>query len=517
MWRASAVVGGWTLASRLLGFARDILIAAFLGSGPVADAFFVALKLPNLFRRLFGEGAFNAAFVPAFARAAAESRPAARALSGEVAGVMLLVLGLLVIAGEVAMPWLMRGFAPGFVATPARFALAVTLTRITFPYLLLICLAALLSGVLNGVGRFAVAAATPVLFNLVCIAALLALRHVLPTAGHALAFGVLAAGIVQLAWLSIACARAGLHPHLTALRPTVSPGLRQVLRRMIPGLIGAGVTQLNLTVGIIIASLLPAGTVSVLYYADRVNQLPLGTIGVALGTTLLPALARDLALNNEPAAAARLNHAIALAFAIALPAATALVLLSHPIIAVLFGRGAFSPAAAAASGVALAIYAIGLPGTVLAKLLAPACFARGDTATPVLVGGAAVAFNLLLSLSLMHALGFLAPALGTSVAALLNAALLALLLWRRGILRPDAALTSRVLRVLAATAVMAAGLLLLAPACRTLLSTPGLVRWCALAALVAAGLIAYAATAHALGVLNLRQLRAALRASEGPL
>jgi putative peptidoglycan lipid II flippase len=279
---------------------------------------------------------------------------------------------------------------------------------------------------------------------------------------------------------------------------------------MIPGLIGAGVTQLNLTVGIIIASLLPAGTVSVLYYADRVNQLPLGTIGVALGTTLLPALARDLALNNEPAAAARLNHAIALAFAIALPAATALVLLSHPIIAVLFGRGAFSPAAAAASGVALAIYAIGLPGTVLAKLLAPACFARGDTATPVLVGGAAVAFNLLLSLSLMHALGFLAPALGTSVAALLNAALLALLLWRRGILRPDAALTSRVLRVLAATAVMAAGLLLLAPACRTF-------RWCALAALVAAGLIAYAATAHALGVLNLRQLRAALRASEGPL
>jgi putative peptidoglycan lipid II flippase len=293
--------------------------------------------------------------------------------------------------------------------------------------------------------------------------------------------------------------------------------LRQVLRRMLPGLIGAGVTQLNLTIGIIIASLLPAGTVSVLYYADRVNQLPLGTIGVALGTALLPALSRDLAHNNEPAAVARLNHAVALAAALALPAAAALVLLAQPIIAVLFGRGAFGPSAVAESGLALAVYAIGLPGTVLAKVLAPACFARGDTATPVWAGLAAVAFNLLLGLSLMHRIGVLAPALAASLAALLNAALLTLLLWRRRILRPDAALRSRLLRILAATGLMAAALQVLTPLLHGGLSTAGLGRWMALGCLVAAGLTAYLAAAQWLGVANLRQLRAGLRASEGPL
>jgi putative peptidoglycan lipid II flippase len=510
MWRAVATVGFWTLASRLLGFARDILIAATLGAGPVADAFFVALKLPNLFRRLFGEGAFNAAFVPAFtAVAAADGTDAARRLAGQVASVMILVLGLIVLAAEFGMPALMHGFAPGFAATPARFALAVALTRITFPYLMLICLASLLAGVLNAIGRFAVAAATPVLFNLTCIAALLGLRHVLPTAGHALALGVLVAGVLQLAWLAIACARLGwaIHP----ARPRATPAMRLVLRRLGPGLVGAGVTQLNLAVGVVIASLLPPGTVSVLYYADRVNQLPLGAIGVAVGTALLPALSRDIGRGAFADAVARLNRAIELALTLALPAALALLLLAAPIMQVLFGRGAFSPGLVRLSAAALAVYAVGLPGAVLCKLLAPACFARGDTTTPVWIGVAAVAANAALGLGLMRPLGMLAPAAAASFAATLNAGLLALVLRRRGALVADAQLRRFLPRLLAASLAMAAVLALALMPLHHLFVEPGITRWAALTLLVGIGLALFAAAGQALGAFDLRRLRHSLR------
>jgi putative peptidoglycan lipid II flippase len=510
-WDPAGGVAAWTLASRLLGFARDMLIAALLGAGPVADAFFVALKLPNLFRRLFGEGAFNAAFIPAVTRLDPQ---AGRRLAGELAAVMLLVLGAIVLAGEIAMPWLMRGFAPGFLATPARFHLAVTLTRITFPYLVLICLAALLSGVLNSAHRFAVAAATPVLFNVICIAALLGLRHILPTPGHALALGVAAAGIAQLTWLAIACARAGLLPVPT--RP-LSSAARLVLRRMVPGLLGAGVTQVNLAVGIIIASLLPPGTIAILYYADRVNQLPLGIIGASLGTTLLPALSRDHARNDPPAAALRLNRAIELALTLTIPATIALLLLAHPIIAVLFGRGTFGPQNVAASAAALQLYAAGLPFYVLARLFAPAWFARGDTTTPVLVGITAVALNLLLSLALMHPLSSLAPAAGTSMAGLLNAALSGLLLHRTKTLRPDAHLLAGLPRILAASALMALTLFVLQHPLRRLVALPGPSAWLSLTILVGAGLAVFALAAQWLGLFDLRQLRAALRPAEPTL
>jgi putative peptidoglycan lipid II flippase len=507
LWRNTAVVAAWTL----LGFARDILIAALLGAGPVADAFFVALKLPNLFRRLFGEGAFNAAFVPAFGRL---DLVAGRRLAGELGAVMLLVLGAIVVAGEIAMPWLMRGFAPGFLATPARFHLAVTLTRITFPYLLLICLGALLSGVLNGAHRFAAAAATPVLFNIVCIAALLGLRHVLPTAGHALALGVAAAGIAQLGWLVLGCVRARLLPIPT--RP-LSAEAGRVLRRMLPGLLGAGVTQLNLTVGIIIASLLPPGTIAVLYYADRVNQLPLGIIGAALGTTLLPALSGDLARNDTAAATGRLNRAIELCLGLTIPAAIALVLLAHPIIAVLFGRGAFGPHSVASSARALQIYTAGLPVYVLARLFAPAWFARGDTTTPVLAGIAAVALNVVLSLALMRALSTLAPAAGTSIAGLANAALSGVLLYWRGALRPDGLLLASLPRIVGASALMALTLVVLEHAIGGLVRHGGGSAGVALAILIGAGLAMFTGAAQLLGAFDVRRLRAGLRAGTPPL
>ena len=301
MLRGILTVGGWTMASRVLGFARDMLIAAMLGAGPIADAFFVALKLPNLFRRLFGEGAFNAAFVPAFSGLlAAEGRPRRDRFAEETFAVMAFWLGVLTIAGEIFMPQMMAVLAPGFAAIPAKFALAVELSRITFPYLLLICLAALVSGVLNGLDRFTAASASYVLFNVVSIACMLWLTPYVPTAGHALSWGVTASGVVQLGLLlwALAARRHGA----VAAAPAPDAAMRVLLRRMLPGLVGAGVTQLNLAVDVIIASLLPAGTVSLLYYADRVQQLPLGVIGTAVGTALLPLLSRQVRAGEAEAA-----------------------------------------------------------------------------------------------------------------------------------------------------------------------------------------------------------------------
>src|SRR3978361_1501814 len=287
MLKGILTVGGWTLVSRILGFGRDMLIAALIGTGPIADAFFVALKLPNLFRRLFGEGAFNAAFSPAFSGLLqTEGVGAAKQFAQEAFAVMAFWLGIMTILGEVFMPELMVILAPGFIENSNKFALAISLSRITFPYLILICLAALVSGVLNGLEKYTAASASYVLFNIVSIACMVWLTPYVPTVGHALSWGVSISGVAQLGLLMMAVRRSGMV--LKIPRPRMTPQMRLLMRRMAPGLVGAGVTQLNLTVDVVIASLLPPGTVSVLYFADRVQQLPLGVIGTAVGTALLP-------------------------------------------------------------------------------------------------------------------------------------------------------------------------------------------------------------------------------------
>ncbi len=505
MLRGVLTVGGWTMASRILGFARDMLIAALIGAGPVADAFFVALKLPNLFRRLFGEGAFNAAFVPAFSgMLAAEGPQAARRFAEEAFAIMFFWLGLLTIAGEIFMPQLMLVLAPGFSATPAKFALAVTLSRITFPYLILICLAALISGVLNGMDRFTAASASYVLFNLISIAFMLGLAPYVPTIGHALSWGVTASGVAQLAVLMVALRRAGVGFRLPW--PRLTPQIRILLRRMLPGLVGAGVTQLNLAIDVIIASLLPAGTVSVLYYADRVQQLPLGVIGTAVGTAMLPLLSRQVRAGDGPAALATQNRAIEYALFLTLPAALALIVAAHPIISVLFGRGAFSAQDATLSARALAAYAVGLPAFVLVKVLAPGFFARGDTATPVRIGVTAVVLNLALNLAFMRPLQSTGPALATSLAAIFNMLGLGAALARRGQLRLDAPLISRTLRILGASILMA---VVVAVLDKSLFAhhLVGGVRLLALAALIAGGLLAYTIGLPLFGAYHLSQLR----------
>jgi putative peptidoglycan lipid II flippase len=384
----------------------------------------------------------------------------------------------------------------------------VELTRITFPYLLFICLAALVSGVLNGMDRFGAAAAAPVLFNLVTMAALLGLTPHVATPAHALAWGVVASGLLQLLMLIFAARMAGMMVNPLS-RPRLTPEVKGVLKRMGPGLVGAGVTQVNLAIGIIIGSLLPEGAVSFLYYADRISQLPLGVIGAAVGTALLPTLSRQLRTGKRLSAHRGQNRAIELTLAFALPAAFAMAVVPGPIITALFERGAFDAAAAAATSAALVAYAAGLPAFVLVKALTPGFFARGDTGTPVRIAMFVVAVNLVLNLILTRYLSHVGIALATSIASWINVALLFWLLRRRGQLVVDRRLRRTAPRLLAAALVMSAVLLLL----EALLfpQASGVMRLAALALLVTAGFASYFGAAQLFRALDLREAARLLR------
>lgn len=509
--RAAATVSGFTMLSRVLGFVRDILIASLLGAGPVADAFFVAFKLPNFFRRLFAEGAFNAGFVPLFSQTLErDGLQAARRFAEQALAVLLAALLLFVTAMQAAMPWLMLVLAPGFADDPEKFDLAVTLTRLTFPYLLFVSLVSLLGGVLNSLNRFAAVAFTPVLLNLCLIAGITLLAGALPTAGHALAWAVAAAGALQFVWLIVACRRAGITLRLPA--PRLTARVRRLLVLMLPVALGASAVQINLLIDIVLASLLPEGSISFLFYADRLSQLPIGVIGVAVGTALLPMLSRLVAAGQADEARARLNRALELALFLALPAALALVAVPGELVAALFQRGEFDAHAVRATALAVAAYALGLPAYVLVKLLGPAFFARQDTRTPVVVGLAAMVVNIALNLILMRIFLHAGLALATALAAWLNAGLLGVLLYRRGWMRLDDALVARMARTVPALAVLAVVLWglsrALAPA---FAGSDEASRIAALALLVGGGLVAYFLSAMATGALGRQDLRALLR------
>ncbi len=503
MLRGILTVGGWTMVSRVLGLVRDTLLASFLGAGLVADAFFVANRLPNLFRRLFGEGAFNAAFVPSFTGLlTTEGRASAGHFAEEAMAVLAFWLIGLTLLAEIFMPQVMAALAPGFAHDPQKFRLVVALGRVTFPYMPLICLVAVMSGILNGLDRFAAAAAAPVLYNLTSIGFMLGLLRVLPTAGHAMAVGVSVSGFFQLGLVAWAVRRAGLRLHLP--RPRLTPRVKTLLRRMGPGLLGAGVTQLNLSVDVIIGSLLPAGTVSVLYYADRINQLPLGVIGAAVGTALLPTLSRQV-MGPQPAVAlATMNRAIEYALVLTIPAALGLVVVAEPILATLFGYGRFDAAAVHLSARALQAYAVGLPAFVLVKVLVPGFFARGDTGTPVRIGMASIGLNLALNLLFMRPLQAQGPALASALAAWFNVAGLVVLLARRGHFASDAALRRRTLGMTAAGMAMAVAVGLLNQAFPAAMSLAALPRGAALLALLALAAVVYAVAGQLLGAFDAR-------------
>ena len=511
LFRSIATVGSWTMGSRVLGFVRDILIAGLLGAGQVTDAFFVALQLPNIFRRLFAEGAFNAAFVPLFAGELTESgRAAARAFAERVFGVMAAVLIAFSVLVEIFMPEVMGVIAGGFRDDPEKFQLAVDFARLTFPYLMFVSLAAMLSGILNTLERFVAAAAAPILLNIILIGALLGVNFsVLPDPGLALSWGVLIAGIGQLAWLALACGRAGLLP--TVPRLMMGSKVRRLFVLMGPGIIGAGVYQINVLIGVRLASELPEGSVSFLYFADRVNQLPLGVVGAAVGVTLLPLLSRQLKAGDDAGARESQNRAIEFAMLLTIPATAALLVLPGPIITVLFQRGQFGAHDALATAAALMAFASGLPAYVLIKALAPGFFAREDTATPVKIAVGALILNVAVALSLMPFLAHVGIALAAAISAWANAGALAFFLYRRGLLAPDDRLRSRLVRVILSSVVMAA---ILWAAVRGL--TPWLVAGslqgiAALVVVVIVGMVVYGVLAQLLGVMRWSEMRALLR------
>jgi putative peptidoglycan lipid II flippase len=505
LYRAIATVGGWTLASRVLGFIRDILIARLLGVGPVADAFFVAFRFPNLFRRLFAEGAFNSSFVPLFARKAEEQgQPAAIVFAEQVLAVLLTTLLALTIAAQLSMPWLIYAIAPGFAADPAKIELTARLTVITFPYLMFMSLIALQSGILNSLHRFARAAATPMLFNVVAILALLLVLPLTGAPGDVLAWSVAVAGVVQFLWLVHACARAQVVLRLPW--PRLTPDVRRLLKLMLPGIVATGVIQLNLVIGTIIASL-QAGAVSYLYYADRVYQLPLSVIGAAVGVVLLPELTRHIRAGRPEAALDSHNRGIELTLLLSLPAAVGLVVLADPIVRVLYERGAFDAQARGAVAAALAAFACGLPAYVLIKALTPGFFAREDTTTPFRFAMADVGTNIVLSLTLFPLLGFLGIAIATATAAWVNVGLLAWRLHRRALLRLDARLRRRLWRVPAASALMGLGLWLAAHGLGWALAGSLLAKAVALGVLVLGGLVLYGLLALALGAFSWGEIR----------
>jgi putative peptidoglycan lipid II flippase len=504
----SAVVASLTMVSRITGFVRDILIARFLGIGPIADAFFYAFTFPNLFRRLFGEGAFNAAFVPLFSKQLeSEGDRAARQFAGEALSVLLVALLTITLIAELAMPYVILLIAPGFADTPDKFDLTVLFTRIAFPYLIFVSLVALLSGILNSKGKFAAAAAAPILLNIILIIGLAYARTAFETPGHLLAYGVAIAGIAQFAVLAFACHRVGLLPRLP--RPKLSPPVRRLVRLGIPGAIAGGITQINLLVGGIIASL-EDGARAILYYADRLYQLPLGVIGVALGVALLPELSRRLRAGDETGVDASQNRALEIALYFTLPAACALAAMPEFLVTVLFQRGAFDGSASLATAQALQIFAFGLPAFVMIKVFSPAFFAREDTKTPMQFAAISVAINIAVSLSLFWTLGFLAIALGTTLAGWANALLLAARLRKLGHFKLDTQNRRSLPRLVLGALIM--GLLVFVVAAvstAVLMQSLGL-QIAVLFAIVAFGIAVYGGLTIAMGAVRLGDLKASL-------
>ncbi len=446
-------VGGFTLLSRATGFLRDIMLAAVLGAGPIADAFFVALRLPNHFRAIFAEGAFNAAFVPAYARIRGSSgADPARLFADRIFTLLLMSQVVLLIVALVFTPTVIGLLAPGFSKDPGRFALAVDLTRITFPYLLLVSVVTLYGGILNALGRFATAAAAPILLNLSMMTAL-ALAVFFPTAGHAAAWGVLIAGVLEVLLLAANASRQGVLPKFRW--PRLDVEVRLFLKRFAPATVGSAETQIALFADTIIASFLATGALSALYYADRLNQLPIGVIGIAAGTVLLPEMANRLTAGDERGARHAQNRAVELTLLLSVPCLVAFLLVPDLIMRGLFGRGAFTVADAQAAAATLTAYAIGLLPFVLMRSATVTFLSRGDTITPVKALFVAVAVNVALKILLMDRYAQVGLAFATSIGAWVN---LTLLLWfasRQNLITIDARLRQSLLKLAAAGVALA--------------------------------------------------------------
>lgn len=415
------------MGSRLLGFVRDLMVANHLGASAIADAFLIAFKLPNFFRKLTAEGAFSIAFVPMFSKIlSGEGTEEAKKFAEEAQAVMLAVLIPFTVLMVAAMPFVLYVIAPGVHGDPSRYELALHFSRVTFPYLAIMSVAALMGAVMNSFDRFAPFAAAPILFNLVAVLMMLFGLDLFETAGHALSWAIVIAGVVQFLWLLWFLWKMNFVIHFRL--PQVTERMKQLFRVMGPGVVGAGALQINIFIDMILVSFLPIGSISYLYYADRMYQLPLGIIGVAIGTALLPMLSRALKNpgKDEQDPVRLMGVGFETALALSLPAAVALVVIAYPVMSVLFARGEFSVEDALQSSYALMGYAAGIPAFVLVKVFSTPYFARHDTKTPVTFAIICIGVNIFLSLLLIGPLKHAGIALGTGLTAWVN---LGLLVW----------------------------------------------------------------------------------------
>lgn len=504
--KATGTIGGLTLVSRIAGFAREMLMSRVMGASWQADAFFVAFRLPNTFRRLFGEGAFSAGFVPLYAQrlhSGEDGEGKAKDFSEEVLAVFVPTLVLFTLVFEIIMP--------AFVALLSGYqreqlGLATFLTRITFPYLVLISLVSLFSGILNSLARFTAAAFAPALLNLAMLAALILMPQGGNITATALAIAVTAGGVLQLALLVAACARAGIV--LKLRRPRVTPGVRQFVRVVIPATLGAGVYQVSAFIDTFFLTRIGTGAMSYFNYADRLNQLPLGVIGAALGTAILPQVSRHVGAGEPDKAAHVQGQAAELAMLLCLPAAIALAVSAGPLVSALFQGGEFTPEDARLSALTLSIIVLGLPAYVLVKVLTPGFYSRQDTATPVKTAVFVLLANIGLNFALIPPFGIGGLAAAIAICSWLNCLILYTILHRRGHFRVQGWLASRVVRQFIAAAAMAAALFAIRHVFGDFFAGSVGHRLIGLAALVGGGMAVYFPLVWLLGGTDKDELRA---------
>ncbi|MGB9154502.1 MAG: murein biosynthesis integral membrane protein MurJ [Alphaproteobacteria bacterium] len=509
--RSLFTVSSLTIVSRVGGFVRDSLTAIFLGAGPVADAFFVAQRLPNLFRSLFAEGAFSAAFVPLYTtEQKRHGDEAAQHFAGQALMLLLAALIPFSILVMMFMPQVMFLIARGYEPGSEKYNLAVTFSTITFPYLALISVTALQTGVLNARGKFGPGAAAPIAFNIVLIIGLFAARFFGWEVGHTLAWSVTISGVVQCAWLAISCWRARVS--IPLLRPHVTEATRHLFRRIGPGAIGAGAAQINLLVSTNLASSLPTGAISYLFYADRLNQLPLGIVGIAVATTLLPLLSRHIEAGEEDKVRHYSSRAIEFCLVLGLPSMIGLALAAQPIIQTLFQHGAFTHDNTVGTVQALCAYSLGIPGFLLVKVFAAGFFARHDTKTPVRIAIVAMIVNVICSVLLLHPLQFVGIALANSIAVSVNAALLCRALRRKKVPIGDEKMPRRIWKIIVCAVIMALVTAFLTEFAWDAISFTGLAQEVVcLVALIGLSGLSYAVALHITGAMRWHDVLAILR------
>jgi putative peptidoglycan lipid II flippase len=500
--KATGTIGGLTMVSRILGFAREMIASRVLGAGMAADAFALAFLIPNLFRRLFGEGAFSSGFVPLFSQRlnGEGGMEEARRFAEEVLAVFLPILMLVTLLFMVAMPAFVWVIASGWRGDAEKFDLAVQLARITFPYLVFISLVSLLSGVLNSLTRFTAAAFAPALLNVALIGALLLRHEGGPDTARAMAVGVIVGGILQfgLCWASVR--RAGLHLRLTP--PRMTPRVKELLILILPATLGGGIYYISQFFYAYFATSLPEGSLVYLGFADRLNQLPLAIIGSALGTAILPSISRFVGGGDSQGAARVQSQAVELSMLLTIPAAIALAVAAGPIVAALFQGGRFTAEDAATTALVLSIIVAGLPAYVLIKVLTPGFYARKDMKTPVVIAVVMLAVGVILNFILIPIMGIAALAFTTAASAWLNAMTLYIILARRGHFHVEGWLAWRLVKQLAAGIAMAAALWATRDALSHLFDASAGERIVGVGALVAVGGIVYFAVAWTIGAMN---------------